>query len=75
MRWIMRFFGRTPPPERSTRTADRDPEAMQARQAYQQDKQAALQKQVELLARLQRMGYDVDVTRRRDSPDEPMEMM
>lgn len=65
----MRFLGRTPPPERTSTTADRDPAVVLARQAYQDDKQAALLKQAELLARMERMGYEVDLTTRRGGDD------
>ena len=69
MRWILRLFERTQPPERNSNIAPRDPAYYEARQAYQDDKQAAMAKQIEILARLNRMGYDVDVVTRKRPDD------
>lgn len=66
MRWIMRLFGRPHPPERSSTDASRDPDYHAARQAYQEEKQAAEEKQIELLARMRRLGYDLDIVTGRD---------
>lgn len=74
-RWFMRLFGRPHPPDRQPATTPRrDPEVAAAQQAYQDDKMAAAIKLVEtteMLARLKRMGYELDVTTRRqeDAPD------
>lgn len=66
----MRFFQRTPPPDRTTTDAARDPAYYEARERYQQDKQAAMAKQIELLARLNRMGYDLSTVIKRDRSHE-----
>lgn len=69
MRWIMRLLKRTQPPERTSTDAPRDPAYVAARQAYQEEKEAAMAKQIELLARMNRLGYDVDIsTGRRHEP-------
>lgn len=66
MRWLMRLLKRTPPPDRSSRLdTPRDPAWQAARQAYQEDKDAALRKKAELIARLNRLGYDLDTIGRR----------
>ena len=43
------------------------PEIDESTRAYQSDKLAALEAQVERLAQLRRLGYDFDVTVRQDS--------
>jgi hypothetical protein len=70
MRWLMKLFGRQSPPDRqSPSVTPRDPAAVAAQQAYQEDKMAAAQKLIaatEMLARLRRMGYELDGVTRRD---------
>lgn len=67
MRWLDKLLDRQPPPERSTTdTPTRDPAYYAAREQYQQEKQAAMAKQIELLARLNRLGFDLDITTKRD---------
>lgn len=67
--WMMRLFRRTQPPERTSMDdAPRDPGYDAARQAYQEDKQAAMQKQIELLARMNRLGYQVPKLPPREKP-------
>lgn len=65
MRWLDKLLNRQPPPDRITPDAARDPAYYEARERYQQDKQAAMQKQIDLLARINRLGYEVDVVARR----------
>lgn len=60
----MRFFQRTPPPERTTPDEARDPAYYEARLQYQAQKDRAMEKQIELLARLNRLGYDFDLATR-----------
>lgn len=69
-RWIDMLFG-THPPERTTTDAapDRDPGIEMARRRYEREKQAAMQKQIDLLARLNRLGYDVANATRKDIDD------
>jgi phosphoglycolate phosphatase-like HAD superfamily hydrolase len=69
MRWLMRFLGWSPPPEHTDSSVDRDPAFAQRREAYQQDKQAAREKQAETLARLKRMGYDLDIATAKKGDD------
>lgn len=61
----MDFFRKKHPPDRTTSDAARDPAYYEARQAYQDEKQRAMEKQIDLLARINRLGYEVDITTRR----------
>ena len=53
-------------PQPSTPGVD-DPAAEEAKRAYQSDKLAAYQAHVERLARVKRLGYELDLTIRKDS--------
>lgn len=69
--WFMRLFGAAPP-ERTTAdtTAVRDPGYYLAQEAYQREKQAAMAKQIEQLARLNRLGYDAKIATHRRTQDD-----
>lgn len=60
----MKLFRKQSPPERTTPDEPRDPAYYEARQQYQAQKDRAMEKQIELLARLNRLGYDFDVATR-----------
>lgn len=68
-RWLMRFFKRTHPPERTIAPAveSRGPVFDAARQAYQDDKRLFLEHEAEREARLKRLGYDFEIATGRQS--------
>lgn len=69
MKWLARLLTRTTPekPPRPEPVVNRQRD--EAARAYQSDKLAAVEKQIELIARMRRLGYDVDVAARRISAD------
>lgn len=59
----MQLLGCTPPREP-------DPERDEAQRAYQSEKLAAWEAHAERVARLKRLGYEVDLAKRKDdAPD------
>ena len=68
MRWN-RSQARTVPPW--DRTRNRSPEHDAARAAYEREKQEARQKQIDLIARMRRLGYDIQIATRKTAADEP----
>jgi hypothetical protein len=68
-RWLMRVFGHpeqhiepASPPNAAYTTGNHTAE----KRAYEQEKRELVQRHVERLARLRRLGYDVDVITRKD---------
>ncbi len=71
MRWLIQLFRKSEEREDRMITSvpyRQDPAVIEEHtRVYQSEKLAALEAQVERLARLRRLGYDFDVTTRRDS--------
>jgi hypothetical protein len=65
----MRLFQRPQPPERHDSASPPDPEIQAAKDAYQQDKQAMIEKRAELLARVRRLQYERGLATRRAERD------
>ncbi len=69
MRWLMRLFNRTREDRMIASVPYRqEPDIIEEHtRSYQSEKLAALEAQIERLARLRRLGYDFDVITRQDS--------
>jgi hypothetical protein len=63
--WLMRLFGH---PEQHMEPVSSPPDAAftEEKRAYELEKRELVKRQVERLARLRRLGYDVDVITRKD---------
>jgi D-alanyl-D-alanine carboxypeptidase len=74
MEWLMRLLRREAPPERTdSHITHHDAAIAQLRQDYQDDKRALEAKErqlIERLARMNRLGYDFDVTTRKPARHE-----
>ncbi len=69
MRWLMQWLKGLRPPDAEPQhdIFQSAPAVEEHTRAYQSEKLAALEAQVERMARLRRLGYDFDVTTRQDS--------
>ncbi len=69
MRLLMRLLKRLQPSDAAFKQDSvlHAPEVDDATRAYQSEKLAALEAQIERMARLRQLGYDFDATTRQDS--------
>lgn len=69
MRWLRSLFAIEPPDPIDQTPTYHGPVYDAAREAYEREKQALMAKHIDTLARINRLGYDVANTTRKDIDD------